>query len=66
MAKYAIYFIWDDGFEDSFNVDSAEDRDLNIKNMIERDDFKEIGYCRIYKDGEYGVFKTAYKKEETK
>lgn len=59
---YAIYFIWNDGFEDSFNVASAKERDLNIKEMISRDDFKEIGYCRIYADGEYGVFKRAYRR----
>lgn len=61
--KYAIYFIWNDGFEDSFNVNNAKERDANIKNMIDRDDFQEIGYCKIYADGEYGVFKKAYKKE---
>lgn len=52
--KYAIYFTWNDGFEDSFNATDAKDRDLNIKEMVERKDFKEISYCRIYKNGEYG------------
>ena len=52
--RYAIYFTWNDGFEDSFNVYDAEERDLNIKNMIERRDFKEISWCRIYASGEYG------------
>ena len=52
--RYAVYFIWNDGFEDSFNVDSAKERDLNIKEMIERKDFQEISYCRIYANGEYG------------
>ena len=52
--RFAIYFTWNDGTEDSFNVDSKEDRDLNIKNMIERNEFKSISYCRIYSNGEYG------------
>ena len=53
--KYAIYFTWkDDGFEDSFNVDSAKERDLNIREMIKRNEFKEISFCPIYASGEYG------------
>ena len=62
MDRYAIYFIWNDGFEDSFNVKDAKERDMNIKEMIARDDFQEIGYCRIYSDGEYGKFITAYRR----
>lgn len=53
--KYAVYFKWNDGFEDSFNVENAKDRDFNIKDMIQRKDFKEISYCRIYANGEYGI-----------
>ena len=34
--RYAVYFIWNDGTEDSFNVDSAKERDLNINEMIAR------------------------------
>ena len=52
--KFAIYFIWNDGFEDSFNVKDAEDRDANIKQMKNRGEFKEISWCRIYANGEYG------------
>jgi hypothetical protein len=52
--KYAVYFTWNDGFEDTFNVENAKDRDFNIKDMIQRKDFKEISYCRIYANGEYG------------
>ncbi len=52
--KYAIYFTWNDGFEDSFNVSGAKDRDLNIKEMIKRSEFKAISYCKIYASGEYG------------
>ena len=43
--KYAVYFTWKDGVEDSFNVYTAKERDMNIK---------EISYCRIYSNGEYG------------
>ena len=52
--KYAVYFTWNDGFEDSFNVKNAAERDLNIKDMMSRGEFKEISYCRIYSNGEYG------------
>ncbi len=52
--KYAIYFTWNDGFEDSFNVPDAKERDLNIKEMLARGEFKRISYCRIYASGEYG------------
>ena len=52
--RYAVYFTWNDGFEDSFNCTDREDRDLNIRNMIERKEFKHISYCKIYKNGEYG------------
>lgn len=52
--KYAVYFTWNDGTEDSFNVLDAKERDLNIKDMLQRGDFKEIRYCRIYASGEYG------------
>lgn len=53
--RYAIYFRWNDGFEDSFNAESARERDVNIKEMLARKDFKEIHYCPIYADGEYGT-----------
>lgn len=52
--KYAIYFTWYDGENDSFNVDSAKERDINIKNMLSRKEFKRIRYCKIYTNGEYG------------
>ena len=52
--KYAIYFTWNDGFEDSFNVVDAKERGLNVKEMIDRKEFKHISYCRIYANGEYG------------
>lgn len=46
-------FTWNDGFEDSFNVNNAKERELNIKEMIERKDFKSISYERILSNGEY-------------
>ena len=53
--RYAVYFTWkDDGFEDSFNVYDAKERDMNIKEMISMGEFSEISYCRIYANGEYG------------
>ena len=52
--RYAVYFTWNDGYEDTFNCYDAKDRDLNIKDMLERGEFKEISYCRIYAKGEYG------------
>ena len=55
--KYAVYFIWKDGTEDSFNVATAKERDMNIKDMITRNDFISIEFCRIYKSGEYGKHK---------
>lgn len=55
--RYAVYFTWNDGFEDSFNVYNAKERDFNINNMLKRGDFKSISYCRIYANGEYGSHK---------
>ena len=52
--RWAVYFTWNDGTEDSFNCTDAKERDMNIKEMIARKDFKAISYCRIYADGEYG------------
>ena len=52
--KYAVYFTWNDGFEDTFFVIGAKERDMNIDNMIERKEFKSISYCKIYANGEYG------------
>ena len=51
---YAVYFTWNDGFEDSFNVCNATERDLNIKDMLKRGEFKAISYDKIYANGEYG------------
>ena len=58
--KYAIYFTWNDGTEDTFNVDTAKYRDLNIKNMLELNKFKNISYRQIYKNGEYGKQTVVY------
>lgn len=56
--KYAIYFTWNDGTKDTFNVKGAKERDLNIKDLISRNEFKEISWCRIYASGEYGKRET--------
>lgn len=52
--KYAVYFTWNDGYEDTFNTYDTKERDLNIKDMIKRNDFCSISYCYIYANGEYG------------
>lgn len=52
--NYAVYFTWNDGTEDAFNVNSAAERDMNIREMISRKEFKQISYCKIYANGEYG------------
>lgn len=51
--KYAIYFTWNDGDKDSFNVNSAKERNIAIKDMMNRKEFKQISYCKIYSNGEY-------------
>lgn len=54
---YAVYFTWNDGISDSIICENATERDFNIKNMLKRKDFKEISYCKIYANGEYGMLK---------
>jgi len=58
--KYAIYFTWLDGTEDSFNVDTAKYRDENINNLLNRKSFKYIAYCPIYRTNEYGKRRVVY------
>ena len=58
--KYAIYFTWLDGTEDSFNVDTAKYRDENINKMLDRKSFKYLAYCPIYRTQEYGKKKVVY------
>lgn len=60
--KYAIYFTWNDGFEDTFISENAKDRDFNIKEMIRRGEFSHIEYCKIYANGEYGKHTIAFHK----
>jgi hypothetical protein len=53
--RYAIYFTWkDDNTSDSIIVKGVEERNLNIKDMVKRNEFKDIYYCKIYSSGEYG------------
>lgn len=54
--RYALYWTWNDGTKDTDIVYCAEDRDKNIKNMIDRKEFIEIGYSKIYVSGEYGKY----------
>ena len=53
--RYALYWTWNDGFEDTAIVYSAKERDVNIKDLIDRKEFKAISYCPIYVNGEYGA-----------
>lgn len=48
------YYHQYDGSEDSIIVETAAERDANIKDMIKRNDFEYIAWCQIYSDGEYG------------
>lgn len=52
--KYAIYFSWNDGIKNSFNVKSAKERDFHIKNLLNMSDISKVSYCKIYSSGEYG------------
>lgn len=52
--KYAIYFTWNDGTEDSFDAINKKDRNLNIKQMIARKEFSSISYAKKYANGEIG------------
>ena len=51
--RYAIYFTWSDGTSDTVTEDNAKRRDLVIKDMLNRNEFKDISYCKIYANGEY-------------
>ena len=62
--RYAVYFTWkNDGFKDSFIAADRNDRDVNIRQMLDRKEFKEISYCKIYKNGEYGKHVNVLQKE---
>lgn len=54
MTTYAIYFTWNDGFEDVIEEKGAKARDISIKEMLNRKEFKAISYRAKYKNGEYG------------
>lgn len=54
--KYAIYWTWNDDTEDTDIADSAKERDIAIKDMLNRKCFKKISYEKIYKNGEYGMW----------
>lgn len=52
--RYAIYFTLNDGTKDSINVEGTRERDANIRDMLSRNEFQYISYCKIYASGEYG------------
>ena len=58
MYRWSVYFTWKDGTEDSFLCETAKERDMNIYDMLLRNDFIHIRYCRVYANGEYGIDKT--------
>ncbi len=64
--RYAIYFTWNDNTEDTIIVSDKFDRDLSIKEMLRRHEFKKISYCKIYKSGEYGKHITVLEPENIK
>ncbi len=51
--RYAIYFTWNDGYQDSFNVDNVKDLDMSLKELLSYIQIKSISYCSISADGEY-------------
>lgn len=55
--NYAIYFMWDDGTEDSFIEHNAERKNISINELLNRDEIIKISFCKIYKSGEYGKHK---------
>lgn len=61
--RYVIYYTWKDGTNDSFIVDNAKERDLHLKNLLLRNEFKSISYCCIYADGEYANRKYVFMEE---
>ena len=52
--RYVVYFTWNDGQKDFFNCENAKERDLNIRDMLESDNFIFIAYERVYNSGEHG------------
>lgn len=54
MKGYLICFTWTDGVKDSFNVENDKERDINIKGMLDTNEFIQISYRRIYDNGKYG------------
>ena len=52
--KYAIYFTYKGGTEETFDVYDAKTRDWNINEMTARKGFTNISYCKVYTNGEHG------------
>lgn len=58
--RYAIYFTWvEDNEKDSVTVHNAKERNRDIRYMKRTGWFKDIRFCPIYKNGEYGQKKEA-------
>jgi hypothetical protein len=51
--KYAVYFKWFDGTEDTFNCDNRDDMLLNVRTIKRNGDQKLTGVSKILKSGEY-------------
>lgn len=52
---YEFYLIWDDGYEDSYEVYSADERNENIQDIIKRrTNYKSAEYSRVYVSGKRG------------
>lgn len=52
--RYALYIDLAQGGENTYIVNSARERDLDITNLKRTGMARNIMYCPIYKSGEYG------------
>ena len=52
--RYIVYFTRNDGQKDFFHCENAKERDLEIREMLESDNFIFIAYERLYKSGKLG------------
>jgi len=51
--------------EEYREAENAKKRDEIIKDLKKNPDIIEIGFCRVYADGEPGVFRTIYRTTKT-
>lgn len=52
--KYAIYYEFYDGTNDSIIVKDSPSKNIYIKTLLNDNEIKHIAFCKIYKSGEYG------------